>query len=90
MDVLQQDFHEDDAYDRDCTAFKVRREAVNTATLWLFINLRFSILDSHTKGTVVIGLCCFGFTLRKECQLSHSTHRGSMQSSQSDPDLCYH
>lgn len=24
MDVLHQDFHEDDAYSRDCTAFKVR------------------------------------------------------------------
>lgn len=28
MEILHQDFHEDDAYNRDCTAFKVRTEAL--------------------------------------------------------------
>lgn len=32
MDILQQDFHEDDAYDRHCTAFKV--SSVSFSTLW--------------------------------------------------------
>lgn len=38
MDVLHEDFLEDDAYNRDCTAFKVRIEATNSVTVCSFIS----------------------------------------------------
>lgn len=57
MDVLHQDFHEDDAYDRDCTAFKVRVEATNTGTVCSFItgflSAMFSLMD-----LLIVCSCC--------------------------------
>lgn len=43
MEMLHQDFHEDDDYNRDCTAFKVRIEAANAATASSFISAFLSL-----------------------------------------------
>lgn len=39
MDVLHQDFHEDDAYNRDCTAFKTMRSTLKHLVVFLLHDL---------------------------------------------------
>lgn len=45
MDVLHHDFHEDDAYDRDCTAFKVVKDyEFIIVYAFMFFGVFFSLL----------------------------------------------
>lgn len=55
MDVLHHDFHEDDAYSRDCTAFKVG-----------WVDLYYTKLNGDFKGEINI---CSAFILHFHTQL---------------------
>lgn len=43
MDVLHHDFQEDDAYDRDCTAFKVSYRLINNEFIIIYAFMFFGV-----------------------------------------------
>lgn len=57
LDVLHHEFHEDDAYNQDCAAFKVGWEIYTFVSFSVFIVLSFklgTLLDVQKKSWVVV------------------------------------